>query len=80
MSFKFPRRTFFTSVMISILILGVFLWTVMSELEVSVQEIISSGLSAVILVSSVIIFAAIVVGFFLLIRYLHQQILKKPIK
>ncbi len=80
MSFKFPRRTFFTSVMISILILGVFLWTVMSELEVSVQEIISSGLSAVILVSSVIIFAAIVVGFFLLIRYLHQQILKKPIR
>ena len=80
MSFKFPRRTFFTSVMISILILGVFLWTVMSELEVSVQEIISSGLSAVILVSSVIIFAAIVVGFFLLIRYLHEQILKKPIK
>ena len=52
----------------------------MSELEVSVQEIISSGLSAVILVSSVIIFAAIVVGFFLLIRYLHQQILKKPIR
>ena len=80
MSFKFPRRTFFTSVMISILILGVFLWTVMSELEVSVQEIISSGLSAVILVSSVIISAAIVVGFFFLIRYLHQQILKKPIK
>ena len=80
MSFKFPSRTFFTSVMISILILGVFLWTVMSELEVSVQEIISSGLSAVILVSSVIIFAAIVVGFFLLIRYLHQQILKKPIR
>ena len=80
MSFKFPRRTFFTSVLISILILGVFLWTVMSELEVSVQEIISSGLSAVILVSSVIIFAAIVVGFFLLIRYLHQQILKKPIR
>ncbi len=80
MSFKFPRRTFFTSVMISILILGVFLWTVLSELEVSVQEIISSGLSAVILVSSVIIFAAIVVGFFLLIRYLHQQILKKPIR
>ena len=80
MSFRFPRRTFFTSVMISILILGVFLWTVMSELEVSVQEIISSGLSAVILVSSVIIFAAIVVGFFLLIRYLHQQILKKPIR
>ena len=80
MSFKFPRRTFFTSVMISILILGVFLWTVMSELEVSVQEIISSGLSAVILVSSVIIFAAIAVGFFLLIRYSHQQILKKPIK
>ena len=80
MSFKFPRRTFFTSVMISILILGVFLWTVMSELEVSVQEIISSGLSAVILVSSVIISAAIVVGFFLLIRYLHEQILKKAIK
>ena len=80
MSFKFPRRTFFTSVMISILILGVFLWTVMSELEVSVQEIISSGLSAVILVSSVIISAAILVGFFHLIRYLHQQILKKPIK
>ena len=80
MSFKFPRRTFFTSVMISILILGVFLWTVMSELEVSVQEIISSGLSAVILVSSVIIPAAIVVGFFHLIQYLHQQILKKSIK
>ena len=80
MNFKFPRRTFFTSVMISIVILGIFLWIVMSELEVSVQEIISSGLSAVILVSSVIISAAIVVGFFLVIRYLHQQILKKPIK
>ena len=52
----------------------------MSELEVSAQEIISSGLSAVILVSSVIISAAIVVGFFLLIRYLHEQILKKAIK
>ena len=80
MKFKFPRRTFFTSVMISILILGIFLWTVMSELEVSVQEIISSGLSAVILVSSVIISAAIVVGFFFLIRYLHQQILERSIK
>ena len=80
MNFKFPRRTFFTSVMISIVMLGILLWIVMSELEVSVQEIISSGLSAVILVSSVIISAAIVVGFFFLIRYLHQQILKKPIK
>ena len=52
----------------------------MSELEVSVQEIISSGLSALILVSSVIISAAIVVGFFFSMRYMHQQILKKSIK
>ena len=80
MNFKFPRRTFFTSVMISIVILGIFLWIVMSELEVSVQDTISSGLSALILVSSVIVFAAIVVGVFFLMRYLHQQILKKPIK
>ena len=80
MNFKFPRRTFFTSVMISIVILGIFLWIVMSELEVSVQEIISSGLSALILVSSVIVSAAIVVGFFFLMRYTHQQILKKSIK
>ena len=80
MNFKFPRRTFFTSVMISIVILGIFLWIVMSELEVSVQDIISSGLSALILVSSVIVFAAIVVGVFFLMRYLHQQILKKSIR
>ena len=80
MNFKFPRRTFFTSVMISIVILGIFLWIVISELEVSVQEIISSGLSALILVSSVIVSAAIVVGFFFLMRYMHQQILKKSVK
>ena len=78
--FKFPRRSFSASVMISIVILGIFLWIVTSKLEVSVQQIISSGLSALILVSSVIITAAIVVVFFYLTRYMHQQILKKSIK
>ena len=79
-TFKLPRRTFSASVVISIVILGLFLWIVMSELGVSGNEIISSGLTVLILVSSVIVAAATVVGFFFLLRHIHQQILKRSVK
>jgi len=79
-TFKLPRRRFSASVVISIVILGLFLWIVMSELGVSGNEIISSGLTALILVSSVIVAAATVVGCFSLLRHIHQQILKRSVK
>ncbi len=79
MKVKLPRRTFAASIIISIIILGIFLWIVMSELAVTSQQIISSGLSALILVTSVIMISAIAAGVLLFMRYLYQQKLKKDL-
>ncbi len=79
MKVKLPRRTFAASIIISIIVLGIFLWIVMSELAVTSQQIISSGLSALILVTSVIMISAIAAGVLLFMRYLYQQKLKKDL-
>ncbi len=79
MTFKLPRRTFAASIVTSIIILGIFLWIVMSELAVSSQQIISSGVSALLLVTSTIIISAIAVGLLLFMRYLYKQKLKKDL-
>ena len=77
MKFNFSRRAFSTSILISVLALGICLWVVSSALDWPIDELISGGLSAFILICGLIASAAIGTALVTFIQYTLKSATEK---